>query len=273
MSHSWFIYTTVAPTVAERAVEAMYATLAGIVGEDLAEHLDPGEELEPPALGYWPAISVAASTPVPSADELRASLAEGGKKNAKLDEAALERLAKCRATIQIDRPQRFDPALVSALRALFEKLGPSLFTKGPGTDLSTSESLLTSLAASTDLPAKLRAVEDGEVDGDDEDDDDEDDEDDDEDEDEDEDEPAPDSARPEVLRTVLGAISQVPRARRKASELLGAAPPLVGKVAERLARIGAEPDATVAQALGVDAPEVVAARKALATILRRAESR
>ena len=95
----------------------------------------------------------------------------------------------------------------------------------------------------------------------------------DEDEDEDDDAPAPDSARPEVLRMLLGEIAQLPRVRRKAAELLGGAPPIVGKFAERLARLGAEPDPVVAKELGVTERDVVGARKALSILLRRAESR
>src|SRR6476620_3715294 len=101
MSNSWLIYTTASRPAAESAVETMYETLGGIVGEDLAEHLDPGEELEPPSLGSWPDVSVLDKVPVPTADEARASIAGSGKGKAKLDEAALERLASCKATIQI----------------------------------------------------------------------------------------------------------------------------------------------------------------------------
>jgi hypothetical protein len=227
----------------------MYKTLGRIVGKDLAEHLEPGEELEPPVLGCWPDITVPETSRVPDA---RASRGE---------KAALVRLAECVSTIRIDLVRDFDPALVSALRAVFEDLGPSVFAKGEGVDLTTSESLLASLAKSPDLAATLRAVEAGEL------------EEEDEHEDEDDEEPAPDSARPEVLRTILGEISQHPRARRKAGELLAEAPEIVGKVAERLARVGAEADPVVAKALDVKEREVLGARKALATILRRAENR
>jgi hypothetical protein len=272
MSQPWLIYTTASRSVAEEAVESMYVTLGLVVGEDLAEHLDPGEELEPPTLGSWPDVSVLEKAPVPTSDEARASLAGSGKAKAKLDEAALTRLATCKSTIQIDQATAFDPSHVSALRALFESLGPSVFTKGAGLELSTSESLLATLAGAADLAESLRAIAAGKAD-DDDDDEDEDDEDDDDDLDEDDDEPAPDSAKPEMLRMMLGEIAQLPRVRRKAAELLGGAPPLVGQFAERLARVGAEPDLAAAKALGVEEREVIGARKALANLLRRAESR
>jgi hypothetical protein len=269
MAHSWFIYTSVPSTAAESAVEAMYETLGAIVGEDLAEHLEPGEDLEPPVLGFWPNIAVATPAAIPTAAELRASVANPKKKNVTLEEAALERLAKCVTTIQIEKPQDFDPALVSAVRALFESLGPSVFTEGQGSDLSTSESLLATLAKHPDLASTLRAVAAGELD----DDEDLDDEAEEEEQEDDEDEPASDSARPEVLRKILAEIAQHPRARRKAGELLAEAPEIVATFAERLARIGAEPDPAVAKALDVKEREVLAARKALANILRRAENR
>ena len=254
----------------------MYVTLGDIVGEDLAEHLEPGEELEPPSLGCWPDVSVL-KVPVPTPAEVRASLTEPGKLNVKFEESALERLAKCQSTIRIDRAQRFDPALVSAVRSLFEELGPCVFTESQGFDLSTSESLLATLTTTQDLAAKLKAIAAGEVDEDEENEDEDEDEefedDEDEDEDEDDDAPAPDSARPEVLRMLLGEIAQLPRVRRKAAELLGGAPPIVGKFAERLARLGAEPDPVVAKELGVTERDVVGARKALSILLRRAESR
>ena len=242
----------------------MYETLGAIVGEDLAEHLEPGEDLEPPALGFWPDISVCSAESIPSVAELRASMADPKKKNVTLEEAALERLAKCVSAIKIDKPQDFDPALVSAVRALFDSLGPSVFTEGQGSDLTTSESLLTTLAKQPDLASTLRAVAAGELD---------DDEDLDDGDDDDAEEPASDSARPEVLRKILAEIAQHPRARRKAGELLAEAPEIVATFAERLARIGAEPDPAVAKALDVKEREVLAARKALASILRRAENR
>lgn len=253
MPHSWFIYTTLARPEALRAVEATYVTLGKIVGEDLAEHLDPGEELEPPSLGAWPDIKVASGA---------------------VPEAALALLAGCKSTIKVEGAKGFDPALVSAVRALLAALGPCVFAEGKTAALQTSEALLKTIEKYADLAAALREVTSGDDDDDDDEEEEEDEEDtDDEDDEDDEDEPAPDSARPAVLRTVLGAISQVPRARRKAAELLGAAPEIVGKVAERLARVGAESDADVAKALAVTEKDVVGARKALATLLRRAENR
>jgi hypothetical protein len=268
MSQSWTIYTTASPEAATSAVKAMYATLAGIVGEDLAEHLEPGEELEPPSLGFWPDVSVA-STPVPKS--------AGKGKDFKHEGGAVERLKTCKATIRIDRAERFDPALISAMRALFESLGPCLFTKGQ--DLLTSETLLATVLSNRDLAAALRAIAAGEqIDEEEEDEDEEEEEDEDEEEEDDEeaeedDEPAPDSAKPEMLRMILGEIAQIPRARRKAAELLGGAPPLVGTFAERLARVGAEPDPVAAKALAVTERDIVGARKALAIILRRSEGR
>src|SRR4051794_33493706 len=104
MADSWLIYAPVTSTAAASALAAMYETLGGIVGEDLAEHLEPGEELEPPVLGLWPNLSVATS-PVPTAAEVRARLGDAPKKAAaKLDEAALERLASCKVTIRIAAP-------------------------------------------------------------------------------------------------------------------------------------------------------------------------
>jgi hypothetical protein len=246
MAHSWWIYATVSRTGAVRSLERMYKTLGRIVGKDLAEHLEPGEELEPPVLGCWPDIMVPEVPTLPAADAKR------GEKE------AVARLSECVSTIRIDQVRDFDPALVSALRALFEDLGPSVFAKGEGVDLVTSESLLASLAKSPDLASTLRAVAAGELE---------------EEEDEEAEEPASDSSRPEVLRKILGEISQHPRARRKAGELLAEAPEIVGKFAERLARIGVEADPAVAKALDVKEREVLEARKALATILRRAENR
>lgn len=262
MAEPWFIYATVPRTAATRAVEATYETLGGIVGKDLAEHLEPGEDLEPPVLGFWPDISVSASASVPTAEAERTSLTDPTKTGATFEEAALARLAKCMSTIRVERPEAFDPAFVSAIRTLVENLGKSVFTNRPGFHLATSESLLASLAEYPDLASTLRAVAAGELD----------DEEEDEEEDED-DEPASDSARPEVLRKILEAIAQHPRARRKAGELLAEAPEIVGTFAERLARIGAEPDPAVAKALDVNERDVVGARKALASILRRAENR
>jgi hypothetical protein len=283
MAKTWFIYGTVSSGAAKRAVDAMYAKLAAIVGEDLAEHLDRGEELEPPTLGFWPDVSVASSG-VPAADNERASLTGPGKKaKVRFDEAALKRLAKSFSVIRFDGPRGFDPALVTTLRVLVELLGPCVFTREPGSELITSETLLADLADLPDLPAGMRAALAGERDEDeeedeadeDEDDEDEDEEEDEDDEevDEDEDEPAPDSARPETLRGTLAAMAELPRARRKASELMGSAPEIVVRLAERLARVGVETDAVAARALGVKDEDVVAARKALAKLLRRAENR
>jgi hypothetical protein len=263
MSQSWSLYAPVTIAVAERAVADMYKALAAVVGPDLAEHLEPGEELEPPELGLWPEVSVPQKSVIPSVG------APGGAKKAAVngDEAALARLATCTASIDIEHPNDFDPALVTALRALIASLGPCVFSGGEGSELTTSESLITKLETSLDLAAALRKLAAGESIGE------EDEEEEEDDEDEDEDEPAPDSARPEMLRMLLGEIAQQPRIRRKVSELLGNAPPLVASVAERLARIGAETDAVAAKALAVTEADVAAARKTLATIFRRAENR
>jgi hypothetical protein len=263
MSQSWSLYAPVTVAVAERAVADMYKALAAVVGPDLAEHLEPGEELEPPELGLWPEVSVAEKALIPSVS------GRGAAKKAPAvaaDEAAAARLATCTASIDIEHPNDFDPALVTALRALIASLGSSVFSGGDGSELTTSESLLTKLETSLDLAAALRKLAAGESIGDD-------DEDDDDEDDDDEDEPAPDSARPEMLRMLLGEIAQQPRIRRKVSELLGNAPPLVATVAERLARIGVETDAVSAKALGCTEADVAAARKTLATIFRRAENR
>ena len=263
MSQSWSLHAPVTVAVAERAVVDMYKALAAVVGPDLAEHLEPGEELEPPELGRWPEVSVPQKSVIPSV---------GGRAGAPkapalaADEAAAARLATCTASIDIEHPNDFDPALVTALRALIASLGPSVFSGGDGSELTTSESLLTKLETSLDLAAALRKLAAGESIGDEEE------EEDDEDEEE-EDEPAPDSARPEMLRMLLGEIAQQPRIRRKVSELLGNAPPLVATVAERLARIGVETDAVSAKALGCTEADVATARKTLATIFRRAENR
>jgi hypothetical protein len=262
MSQSWSLYAPVTIAVAERAVADMYKALADVVGPDLAEHLEPGEELEPPELGLWPEVSVPQKAVIPSV----AAPAGAKKTGVHGDEAALTRLATCTASIDVEHPNDFDPALVTALRALMASLGPCVFSGGEGSELTTSESLIAKLETSLDLAAALRKLAAGESIGEDEE------EEDDEDEEE-EDEPAPDSARPEMLRMLLGEIAQQPRIRRKVSELLGNAPPLVAAVAERLARIGAEPDAVSAKALAVTEADVVAARKTLATIFRRAENR
>jgi hypothetical protein len=264
MGHHWSLYAPVKISAAEQAVDAMYETLSDIVGDDLAEHLEPGEELAPSELGLWPDVSVPLSPHIPTAEEERRSLSDPNKVGVRFEEAALERLATCTAHVRIDRPRDLDPALVSALRALIAKLGPCVFTEAHGFELTTSETLLATLAKLPDLTTALRAVVAAET---------EDEDFTDEAEEEEEDEPVPDSARPEVLRMVLGEIAQRPAARRKVSELLGAAPKVVGAVAERLARIGAEPDSAIAKALGITEPEALAARVALATIFRRAERR
>ena len=276
MAHSWRFYTKASRTAAGRAVDDMYEKLAAVVGEDLAEHLEPGEELEPAKLGCWPDVAVLAS-PVPTADEVETAVAEAGNTGVRVQDAALKRLAKCVSSIRIDHPRDFDPALVTAVRALVAALGPCVFSKGAGFDLLTSETLLADIAKATDLAAAMRAAVAGKLvdkddDEDDEDDDEEEDEDDEE-EEEDDDEPPSDSARPEVLRGTLAAMAELPRARRKASELMGSAPDLVARFTERLARVGAEPDAAVAKALNVTEKDVIGARKALALILRRAENR
>ena len=266
MGHHWSLYAPVPITAAERAVEAMYEALAAIVSEDLADHLEPGEELQPPELGHWPDVLVPLSPHIPTVEEERALLADPNKVGVRFEEAALERLGKCTAHIRLEQPQDFDPALVSALRALIAKLGPCVFTESHGFDLTTSESLLTTLAKLPDLATALRAVVSNEAEEEYSDDDGADD-------DEDADEPVPDSARPEVLRMIFGEIAKQPAARRKVSELLGAAPKIVGIYAERLARVGAEPDSAVAKGLGITEHEAVSARVALATIFRRAEKK
>ncbi len=261
MSQSWSLYAPVSTAVAERAVAEMYKALAAVVGPDLAEHLEPGEELEPPELGLWPEASVPQKSVIPTV------AAPGSKKpGVHGDEAALARLATCTASIDIEHPNDFDPAQVTALRALIASLGPCVFSGGEGSELTTSESLLAKLETSLDLAAALRKLAAGESIG-------EEDEEEEEDDEDEEDEPAPDSARPEMLRMLLGEIAQQPRIRRKVSELLGNAPPLVAAVAERLARIGVETDAVSARALAVTEGDVAAARKTLATIFRRAENR
>jgi hypothetical protein len=261
MGHHWSLYAPVSISAAEQAVEAMYDALTEIVGEDLAEHLEPGEVLEPPELGLWPDVLVPLSPHIPTVEEERASLDAPDKTGVRFEEAALERLGTCTAHIRIERPKDFDPALVSALRVLTAKLGPCVFTEARGFDLVTSESLLVTLTKRPDLATALRAAVENEA------------ADEYDDSDDDEEEPVPDSARPEVLRVVFGAIAQRANMRRKVSERLGGAPKLVGMYAERLARIGAEPDPAVAKALGITEREVVQARVALAAIFRHAEGR
>lgn len=278
MSVSWFLYSTATAPAAKRAVAATYDGLGSIVGEDLAEHLEPGEELEPVTLGHWPELSVLKSTPVPTPDEQRAELSQPDKTDVRLEEAALTRLAKCVSTVRIAGPQGFEPTLVSALRLLVAKLGPCVFTDAPGFTLETSETLLKNLTAERDLATALKVVTSGEpVEEEkesDEDEDYEDDEDEDEDEDEAEDEEETEdaSARADILRGNLAEIAKLPRVRRKAGDFLAEAPQIVGTYAERLARIGVETDAAVAKALNVTEREVLGARNALARILRRAES-
>jgi hypothetical protein len=264
----WWIYAKVAVPAARNAVAKAYAELAGIVGEDLAEHLEAGEELEPPVLGYWPDISVA-TMPPPAAADVRSALPQSSKPGPRCDEAAIGRLAVCTCSFKIERPQGFDPALVTALRTLLNHLGPCVFSKDEGIWM-TSESVLAELSGLRDLAKTLAAVASGDLDEDDEA----------VDSDAADRESAADpededtaSARPETLRQTLFAMAEYPRARRKANAMMGEAPELVAKFVERLARVGPETDAVAAQALGARDEEIRAARKSLAAILRRAETR
>ncbi|MDB4942819.1 MAG: hypothetical protein JWP97_2353 [Labilithrix sp.] len=280
MSESWFIYAPVTKAAAERAVAAAYQALGKIVGEDVAEDLEKGDELEPAMLGVWPDLS--ASSSVPSVDEERDSLNEVGKTEVRFEEAALERLATCKSAVRIDRGiPEFDPALVTALRILVGKLGACVFTENPGSELETSEALLKRIAALPDL-ATAQKSEDEEVGAaakkrgaaaaKSEDDDEGEEEDDEEDEDEEEvEEPLQETsdARPDAIRSTLAEIAQNPRARRKAGELLSGASDEIGAYAERLARSGPEPDAVVARALNKPEADVKAARLELAKLLRR----
>lgn len=263
MGFAWTIYTPVSVAAAERAVEAMYEALAEIVGDDVADDLEPGDELEPASLGLWPDIAVARSAEIPTVEEARAWRDDPKKLPKRFEEAAIERLPQCTTEIAIDRPQGLDPALVSALRFLLPKLGPSLFTESVEVQLTTSETFLKTLAKLPDLESAQ-------------------DEDDEDDEDEDEDDDAPEvedpgevvdpaAMRPEVLRALLGEIAQHPRLRKRVGELLHDAPPTVGAFAEHLARAGAQPDAVVAKALKVAEAEVVAARRGLALLLAKVD--
>lgn len=259
MGFAWTIYTPVSVAAAERAVEAMYEALAEIVGDDVAGDLEPGDELEPASLGLWPDIAVARTAEIPTVEEARAWRDDPKKLPKRFEDAAIERLPKCATEIAIDRPQGLDPALVSALRFLLPKLGPSLFTESVELQLTTSETFLKTLAKLPDLESAR-----------------------DEDDDDDDDEPGEDeedagevvdaaATRPELLRALLGEIAQHPRLRKRVGELLHDAPPTVGAFAEHLARAGAQPDAVVAKALKVGEAEVAAARRGLAILLAKVD--
>lgn len=263
MGYAWTIYAPVSVSAAERAVEAMYAALAEIVGEDIAEDIEPGDDLEPASLGIWPDIAVARSASIPTVEEASAWRDDPNKTEKRFEAAAIARLPKCTTRIAIDRPQGFDPALVSALRFLLPKLGPSLFSESVEFDLTTSETLLKTLAKHPDLES---AQEDDDEDGDADDDDDDAD-------DPVDDEPVVDdaAARPEVLRALLGEIAQHARLRRRVGELLHDAPPTVGAYAEHLARAGAQSDTVAAKALKLSEADVGTARRGLAALLAKVD--
>jgi hypothetical protein len=267
MDSTWWIYTSASAAHSKKLVRSVYEALSAIVGEDLAEHLEPGEELEPPVLGYWPDITLSARA-IPSTGD-HAETASGGTNDS--DETVRTRLGRCLSAIQIERPQGFHPALVTAVRLLLAQSESAVFSRNDR-HFVTGERLLEELKGSRDLSATLRAVAAGELDADEEFEQDEDDTDHGSrskaDSPEDEDALA---AKPEALRQTLIAMADYPRARRRASAMMGDAPALIATFVERLARVGAESDAAAATALQVAEQEIVAARRTLAGILKRAE--
>ncbi|MCA9590399.1 MAG: hypothetical protein KC657_34085 [Myxococcales bacterium] len=289
MASSWTIYASATTDAALRAVDAMYAAL-----EELYEKVDLGDGDSAPDLGFLPDVEVSRS-PVPKADAERAAVAESAKIGARVEDAAFARLSKCKSTLIVDRPTELDedPTLVSALKILFEMLGPSVFVGGDAHRLVTSETLLAELAKHRDLDAAIKArggkpekkasavrptaakvaladdsdtaldsdtdldASDTELDSD-------------TDLDDEDDEEAADSAEPDALRRTLAAIAEHPASRRRAGDLLEKAPDLVQRVAERLARIGVESDDALARGTDADIKRVKTARLALAALLRKA---
>ena len=153
MASSWTIYASATTDAALRAVDAMYAAL-----EELYEKVDLGDGDSAPDLGFLPDVEVSRS-PVPKADAERAAVAESAKIGARVEDAAFARLSKCKSTLIVDRPTELDedPTLVSALKILFEMLGPSVFVGGDAHRLVTSETLLAELAKHRDLDAAIKA--------------------------------------------------------------------------------------------------------------------
>lgn len=252
MAFSWTLYLTVTVDAGLRAIERAEEELEAMLGPARLQVLsDPGRHAEVAHLGSWPELAATGGW-IPTPVEERACLDEP-KQDVRYEEAALERLGHCRARIEIFRPRGFDddPMLVTTVRSLLASVGPAVFCEQRGFDLVTSETLSARLARHRDLAAALK--EDDEADA-----------------------PASaeavataDAETAEELRRMLGFIAEDRRARRRAGELIEAAPAIVGRLAASLGRDGAGPDEAIARRLSAAVAEIVLARRALARIVER----
>lgn len=254
--------------LATSAVDAAYERLETTLGEERWQALQD-EDDDVATLGELPELDVSKSSPSP--DEERESLAKTKKKGV-VEEKAIDRLATCKSTIRIQAPPALEdsPVLVSMLRWILEQVGPCVYAKTPGSTLVTSESLLKELKALRDVDAAVRELDEADDDEDEDDEDDEEEEGDDDEDDEDAPIPNDPSVTADALRSMLAAIAENPRARRKAGDLFERAPELVVKLAQSLGRDGAAADDVLARRLGVTPAKVASARNALATLIDRA---
>jgi hypothetical protein len=241
---SWTLYVETSSDRALAAVEATYDALEALIGSDTLRGYED-DDAYPEELGAWPSLEVRTG-PMPSAAEERALLAEPNK-IVRFEEAALDRLGRCRCRIDIDRPSDFrtNPTLVSAVKTLLGRLGPAVFCENRGFDLVTSETLLASIGKMKDLEAAL--------------------------DNEEADEPGSEEAKSATIHKVLAAMATNPKMRRAAMQLLEQAAPEVGKVAAVIAQRGPADDERLALWTGIDEDDVEDARFALAELLARAQ--
>ncbi len=255
MGYSWTVYTPLPQTEARKLVGKVYRELERIVGPELVEAIE--EDGYPEELGRWPSLEVSGAD-IPTPQEERAVLDGPNKIGVSFEDAAVARLASCKSRIDIDRPSGLedDPTLVSAMLHLFRNMGPSVFCKNRGFDLTTSETMVRKLEKARDLRAALIEYDEDDIA---------------EEEAEEPEESA--AAAPEALHRLLTAIAEHLPARRRVGEALETAAPAVQKYVRHLGQYGPMPDAKVAAALSLDVKAVAAARQTLAELLERAERR
>jgi len=249
VGHSWTLYTEATSDKALAAIEATYDALEGLIGEDTLRRYEDNDAY-PEAFGVWPELE-ARTGPVPSPAEERTLLEEPNKINVRFEEEALVRLGRCRARIDIDRPLAFaeNPTLVTAIRTLIQRVGPSVFCENRGFDLVTSESLLKAIAKNKDLAAALaEAGEEGAGE-----------------------EEADESTNARTIHRVLATMAANASMRRTAMELLEKADPDVAKVAAIIAQRGPGDDERLALWTGLHEEDVKDARVALAALLKRVQ--
>jgi hypothetical protein len=246
VGYSWTLYAEATSDRALAAVEATYDGLEALIGPDALRAYED-DDTYPEELGAWPRLE-ARTGPVPSPAEERARLEEPNKIGVRFEEAALDRLGRCRCRIDIDRPGDFktDPTLVSAVRTLIELVGPSVFCENRGFDLVTSETLLASLEKMRGLEAALADEEPGE--------------------------PASEEVKASTIHRVLATMATNPKMRRAAMQLLEEADPEVAKVAAVIAQRGPADDERLALWTGLSEADVEDARYILADLLSRAQT-